>query len=766
MTLIQKYQQFHEGKIKISRSWKSCNDDALLMPNCINHTASSRKLKNSKCKNASRTNENLIIFSQNSDAYSSDEEFSSGPKQTGSHYPKTGSRSLNTSSHDSNSALPNALTGSSTSSSDRGPSGIENGLIGAEAGDVVDQWGSTVELQTAPLSPASTSFEDARSGTGDTASISSDDSDSYVQRDPAAVSISNIISGGRTRLSRNVGLAAVTTSVKDALNSSEKDSWMAAVRSEYDSLIQNGTWELSPRPKNRRILRNHWVLNKKLNTDGTLNRYKARLVVNGNHQIEGLDYNETFSPTLRYQSLRFLLSLATTLDYEVYQLDIKTAFLINGRLEETIYMMQPTLFPVQVGPQGEDMVLLLKRSLYGLRQAPRVFNAHLHKNLVTLGYTASLVDPAVYTKLLNGRMSYLSVYVDDILVFYPKESQEGPWVLKELSKTYSISDIGICKSILNIDWFRDTYKKESYMVQTQYMKNMLVKFNMEDCKPSPTPMDPTSINQLRDGSIALDPEAHKKYQEAVGTLIHLMVSTRPDIAFSVGVVSRYMSKPTEFHWTLVKRIFRYIQGSLNVGIKLSGNTEITGYCDADWAANVETRRSNTAYVFRVGLSPISWCSKAQKTVALSSAESEYMASSAACQEATSLMNFAKDLKLKVNMIELYQDSQSAMALAHNPVHHARTKHIDVRLHYIRDKVADGSIKLTYCPTFDMVADILTKPLPKPQFLRLRELMGVVVVEGSVGTSVSTSSKIETKAYSMNGVRNPQACMSGDTHGGV
>jgi hypothetical protein len=387
----------------------------------------------------------------------------------------------------------------------------------------------------------------------------SNDSDSDVELTQAGTSISNnsndsidlsnittanIITGPRSSRSRQVGLAAVT--VKQALTSADKDKWMQAITSEYESLINNQTWEIVPRPQRRRILRNHWVLTKKHNTDGTLNKYKARLVVMGNHQVEGLDFNETFSPTLRYQSLRTLLSLATSWDLEVYQLDIKTAFL-NGILEESIYMMQPSLFPVQVGSQGEELVLQLKKSLYGLRQAPRVFNAHLHSNLIKLGYTASSTDRAVYWKELNGKRIYLSVYVDDILVFYPKGTNEGSWVSKQLSKVYSISDLGLCKSILNIDWIRDRVSKESFMVQTQYMKNMLLKFNMSDCKPSPTPMDPTSITLLGTDSPSLDASNVKLYQEAVGTLIHLMVSTRPDIAFSVGVVSRYMATPTEYH---------------------------------------------------------------------------------------------------------------------------------------------------------------------------------------------------------------------------
>ena len=263
------------------------------------------------------------------------------------------------------------------------------------------------------------------------------------------------------------------------------------------------------------------------------------------------------------------------------------------------------------------------------------------------------------------------------------------------------------------------------MSQKQYILKLLEKYGLSEAKTVATPMDVNVKLLMDDGhSKKVDPV---RYQSMVGSLLHAARATRPDIAHAVGIVSKFNSKPTEAHLTAVKRIFRYLKGTLNIVLQYKATGKLLlGYSDADWASDLDNRHSTTGNVFLMSGGAVSWLSQKQATVALSTAKAEYIALSSAIQEAIWLRQLMNDLKLKVEApIEILEDNQGAIALAKNPVGHKRTKHIDIRYHFIREAVRAGSVNLTYCPTKDMVADIFTKPLPKIQFEKLRNQLGLV-----------------------------------------
>lgn len=263
--------------------------------------------------------------------------------------------------------------------------------------------------------------------------------------------------------------------------------------------------------------------------------------------------------------------------------------------------------------------------------------------------------------------------------------------------------------------------------QTKYIRDMLERFGMQDVKPAATPLEvnaklkrlETEVKEMKD----------IPYRSAVGSLMYAMVGTRPDIAAAVGVVSRHLERPGLEHWQAVKRIFRYLKGSLDMAIEYgcskSRRLQLSGYCDADWGGDMTDRRSTTGYVFMMAGGAVSWNSRKQPTVALSSTEAEYMALSGAVQEAIWLRQLLRDLGYaQQGATPIYEDNQGCINLANNPVSHSRTKHIDIRHHFVRERLESGDIGLQYCQTGDMGADLLTKGIATVQFRKLRAILGI------------------------------------------
>ncbi|KAK3894704.1 hypothetical protein Pcinc_001550 [Petrolisthes cinctipes] len=499
------------------------------------------------------------------------------------------------------------------------------------------------------------------------------------------------------------------TSVSEALLSDDKEHWMDAMKQEMSSIQESDVYELVELPKGSKALKCRWVFKKKILSNGSVERYKARLVAQGCSQKFGIDYDETFCPVARFESVRTVLALASQRGMKLHHMDVTTAFL-NGTLMEEVYMKQPDGF-VEQGK--ETMVCKLKKSIYGLKQSPRCWNYALDSSLRELGFVQTSGDPCIYVNL--EEFFIVAVYVDAIILACNCDDNVRK-VKDSLASQFKLKDLSELQYFLGVKVVQNTVKGQIWIGQPLYIENILKKFGMEDSKPVETPVDPNQkVCKVTDECTIFDKE---QYQSAVGSLLYLSVKTRPDIAYAVNSVTRYSTKPTSQHWKAVKRIMRYLKGTRDLGIlyNYNGSTDFVGYSDADWAGDIKDRKSTSGYCFHLGGGPVSWSSKKQSCVALSTAEAEYMALASAIQEAVWLRKLAVDIQIDCKSpLLLYEDNQSTIAMSKNPQFLGKTKHIDIKFHYVREKCNENVIQLVYCPINDMIADIFTKGLNKDKF---------------------------------------------------
>lgn len=511
--------------------------------------------------------------------------------------------------------------------------------------------------------------------------------------------------------------------IEEVQTHKDKIEWMKAMQEEMNSLQKNDTYDLVELPKGRKALKNKWVF--KLKKDGDkLVKYKARLVVKGFGQKRGIDFDEIFSPVVKMSSIRVILGLTASLDLELEQLDVKTAFL-HGDLEEEIYMDQPEGFE-EAGK--EHMVCRLKKSLYGLKQAPRQWYKKFDSFMMSHGYSRTDADHCVYVKTFpGGKFIILLLYVDDMLIVGQDAKMIGD-LKKDLSKSFDMKNLGSAKQILGMQILRDRKAKKLWLSQEKYVERVLERFNMKSAKPVSTPL--ANHFKLSKRSCPTNEEGKKlmasiPYSSAVGSLMYAMVCTRPDIAHAVGVVSRYLSNPGKDHWEAVKWILRYLRGSSRMCLCFEGpETILEGYADADMAGDLDGRKSTSGYVFTFAGGAVSWQSKLQKCVALSTTEAEYIALTEAGKEMLWLKRFLQQLAIKQEGSVIHCDSQSALDLSKNAMYHPRTKHIDVRYHWLRQAVEDEEFKLEKIHTDRNPADMMTKFVARDKFQLCAELIGM------------------------------------------
>ncbi|GJY96432.1 retrovirus-related pol polyprotein from transposon TNT 1-94 [Tanacetum coccineum] len=514
------------------------------------------------------------------------------------------------------------------------------------------------------------------------------------------------------------------STLQEALNNPDASFWKEAMQEEIEALHKNKTWELVPLPGGRKPIGNKWVYKIKRNGDDQVERYRARLVVKGYAQKEGIDFNEIFSPVVRMTTIRVVLAMCATYDLHLEQLDVKTAFL-HGNLEEEIYMLQPEGFK-QKGK--ENLVCRLNKSLYGLKQAPRCWYKRFDSFIRSLEYNRLHADPCAYFKRFgNNDFIILLLYVDDMLVAGPNKDRINK-LKAQLAREFEMKDLGPANKILGMQIHRDRVSRKIWLSQKSYVKKILQRFNMQDCKPISTPF-PTDVKL----SSKMSPSSEKErmemsrvpYASAVGSLMFAMICTRPDIAHAVGVVSRYMAEPGRGHWEAVKRILRYIKGTSDVALCFGDSDLIVkGYVDSDYAGDLDGSKSTTGYVFTLSGGIVSWVSKLQSVVAMSTTEAEYVASAQASKEAVWLKMLLEELGHKQEKITLFCDNQSALYLARNPAFHSKTKHIRVQYHFIREKVEEGTVDMQKIHTDDNVADYLTKAINCDKFIWCRSSCGL------------------------------------------
>ncbi|KAL8110234.1 hypothetical protein AgCh_026086 [Apium graveolens] len=482
--------------------------------------------------------------------------------------------------------------------------------------------------------------------------------------------------------------------VKEPVNFKQavkKKEWKEAMEREMNSIEENKTWRLTEPPKGKKII--------------------------GYAQEYGVDFDEIYAPVTRLETVRILLALAAKSEWQVHHLDVKTAFL-NGEICEDVYVTQPEGFEIN---GKETMVYKLLKALYGLRQDPRAWYAKLNACLDQLGFQRCSSEHGVYTRTKGEEKLIVAVYVDDLLI--TGNNVEGIENFKlQMSQNFEMTDLGKLNYYLGIEVEQgDGCIKLS---QTGYARKIIEKAGMMGCNPTKYPMDPKEQIDKDEGGKAVDVT---QYKSTIGGLRYL-VHTRLDIAYAVGIASRYMEKPTMVHQNAVKRILRYVQGTLHFGLvysKSNGNNIVTGFADSDLAGNMDDRRSTGGMCFYLNESLVTWVSQKQRCVALSSCEAEFMAATAAACQAIWMRNVLSQITTEeVGPIVLYIDNKSAIDLAKNPVFHGRSKHIHVRYHFIRECVERGDVVLKHIASEYQKADILTKALTTVKFERMRSLLGI------------------------------------------
>ncbi|KAB2629407.1 hypothetical protein D8674_034202 [Pyrus ussuriensis x Pyrus communis] len=457
-----------------------------------------------------------------------------------------------------------------------------------------------------------------------------------------------------------------------------------AMSDEFNALLKQRMWSLVPPVPRANIVGCKWVFKLKQNSDGSIERHKARLVAKGFHQQAGVDYSETFSPVVKPTTIRTVLSLAVHFGWPLHQLDVKNTFL-HGSLMEEVYMKQPPGF---VDPTRPNYVCKLHKALYGLKQAPRAWFQRLSAFLVHSGFVQSRADSSMFTFHQGSTILIFLLYVDDIVLTGNASSLLQTFIAV-LGKEFELKDLGRLHYFLGVE-----------------------------CKPCPTPVAAKTSLSATSGSPLPDASL---YRQIVGSLQYLTL-TRPDISFAVQTVAQFMGRPTTDHMDAVKRILRYLKGTLGMGITFTPSAQpfqLAAYSDADWAGCPDTRRSTTGFCVYLGNNLISWCAKKQRTVSRSSAEAEYRALAFACADTIWILSLLHELRLPVRLpVLMHCDNFSATYMAANPVFHARTKHIALDYHFVRERVASGTHRVQFLPSTLQLADVFMKGLSTARFRSL------------------------------------------------
>ncbi|KAJ9695793.1 hypothetical protein PVL29_010991 [Vitis rotundifolia] len=493
---------------------------------------------------------------------------------------------------------------------------------------------------------------------------------------------------GITKKKTILDLSAIKVSEPSTLKQAFKDpNWTKAIEMEIAALHRNHTWDLVEKPPDVNVIGCKWVYKLKHKPDGSIERYKARLVAKGYNQTHSLDYFETFSSVVKAATIRIILTVALSFKWEIRQLDVHNAFL-NGELDEQVYMSQP---PGYLDSQFPNRVCRLKKALYGLKQAPRAWFQRLSSALLQWGFNMSRTDSSMFLHFGQATTLIILAYVDDIIITGSSSTQISSLIAK-LDSIFALRDLGPLSFFLGIE----VSYNEGYMnlSQTKYIFDLLHITEMFDTKPAKTPGSVGKNLSKFDG----DPLANATYYRSVVGALQYVTLTRPDIAFAINKACQFMQQPSTAHWISIKRILRYLRGTMQDGLLLSPSSNLTieGFTDADWGAHLDDRHSSSGYL------------------------SEYRGLVFATAEIVWMQALLQELCVPLSEIPLlWYDNISAYHMAKNPVFHARTKHIEIDLHFIRDQVMRGKIQLHFVPTEEQPADLLTKHLTSSRFLSLK-----------------------------------------------
>ncbi|KAJ9544716.1 hypothetical protein OSB04_024423 [Centaurea solstitialis] len=476
------------------------------------------------------------------------------------------------------------------------------------------------------------------------------------------------------------------TSYGEAVSGSESEQWQEAMKAEMQSMYDNQVWELTDLPQHCRAVGRKWVFKKKTDMDGNVHTFKARLVAKGFTQTHGIDYDETFSPVAMLKSIRILMAISAYFNYEIWQMDVKTAFL-NGKLTE---------------------------------DASRSWNLHFDERIKEFGFAKSEFEPCVYTKFSGSIVTFLVLYVDDILLIgndVPTLQSVKTW----LSKCFQMKDLGEAAYILGIKIYRNRSRRLIGLSQSTYIDKILKRFRMDESKKGFIPMQHGIVLSKAQCPVSSEDQDKMKlipYASAIGSIMYAMLCTRPDVAYSISVTSRYQQNPGEAHWVAVKNILKYMRRTKEMFLVFGGSEDeisVTGYTDASFQTDKDDFRSQSGYVFTLNGGAISWKSSKQDTIADSTTEAEYIAASDAAKEAVWLRSFITDLRVVASIsrpIDIYCDNSGAVAQAKEPREHHKSRHVLRKYHLIREIIGRGDVRICKIPTDENFADPLTKPLAR------------------------------------------------------
>ena len=381
-----------------------------------------------------------------------------------------------------------------------------------------------------------------------------------------------------------------------------------------------------------------------------------------------------------------------------------------------------------VVPGKEDWVCLLKKAIYGLKQASRQWNAKIHRTLLNQGFIRTYSDAGVYvySSKTNGQVCYVVLYVDDLLLL----GDSKPFIEQiknHLKKEYQMTDLGPVERFLGLRIRRDRQKRQILVDQSEYVQTVLERFQMSNCKPAKTPLPAGSV--LEKNTETATDAFRTEYQSVIGSIMYAMLGTRPDLAFSITRLAKFASNPSKHHMRLAQYVLRYLRGTKDYALCYDGdsNSGLIAYSDSDWAEDHDDRHSTSGFVFLMANCVVSWVSRRQPTVSLSSTEAEYKAASDACRQMAWLRNFGQELGDNMTApTPLCLDNQGSIFLAVNPAVDRRTKHIEIRYHFIREFYEKGETDIFFVASEDQLADALTKNVPLSGIEKLRTSTGMVI----------------------------------------
>ena len=526
----------------------------------------------------------------------------------------------------------------------------------------------------------------------------------------------------------------ITTSdeptLTEALNATpeERELWEAAIEEEMRSLDANDTWTPDPSPESQ-PLPTHAVLKIKRKADGSVERFKARVVAGGNHQVYGENYKETYAPVVSFTMVRLFLYLTLCLGMCIGQVDVKTAFL-NGELSESVWVMSPRGIPGVV-----SMCYRLLKAMYGLKQAHLAWHTKLVGDLKGIGFIELPSAPCVFMREgKDGLQEYILAYVDDLLILAHTIAARNA-IVEELKSLYNLrvsEDVNLFLGV-QLKWSMDTRGRVTSLklFQPQYVEGTLRRFGMQNSKPAISPMVESFFTGLaaeQDKSIV----DQQLYQQMIGCLLYIGLRSRPDILVAVLILARFQVNPTAYCHRGVKRILRYLRGTTDYGITYTaGSMDMQSFVDSDHAGDVTDRKSMSGFMVKLGNAVVMWGCKKQTSVAISSCEAEYYAMTPASQEIISIGRVLNEagIDCKYLGVPMRSDNQAAIRWAASEKGPSgRAKHIDIHMHFIRDFVKDGTIDVVYVPTEDNDADMLTKPLGR---VAMQSIMKRLSLSGAV-----------------------------------